>query len=168
MPSANRSSGPPIIHKVLFTWISVLIFLIFLVLRLDEQITWNWLLVFIPMWLYDIVMIMYVLFYIVIWYRGGTQNDEPISIPRKVWHLIAVVLKMLFQILLCLRLQDVVNIPSYCVALPFWILFIVMIGDFTRALVPANQSRNENDDWSENNEIRLRRRSIGHQRQTQT
>ena len=51
-----------VLHRALFTWFICLIFLILLVLRLDERTRWSWFIVFIPMWLYDSILIVYFAF----------------------------------------------------------------------------------------------------------
>ena len=50
-----------VLHRALCTWFVCLIFLILLVLRLDERTRWSWFIVFIPMWIYDAVLLIYLL-----------------------------------------------------------------------------------------------------------
>ena len=47
-----------VIHRALCTWFVVQIFLILLVLRLDERVRWSWFIVFIPIFLQDAVLLM--------------------------------------------------------------------------------------------------------------
>ena len=47
-----------VIHRALCTWFVIQIFLILLVLRLDERVRWSWFIVFIPVFLQDAVLLM--------------------------------------------------------------------------------------------------------------
>ena len=51
-----------VLHRALFTWFICLMFLILLVLRLDERVRWSWFIVFIPLWLYDSILLIYLIF----------------------------------------------------------------------------------------------------------
>ena len=134
---ASTPNMAAIIHKVLFSWFMVLVFLTFLVLRLDEKVSWNWFIVFVPMWFFDAIMLVYVIFHMIahcrnIGTRQGARNDQ--TMARKVWYLGAVALKLLFQVLLCLRLQEYADLNSYIIVTPLWILFLVMTGDISKIL----------------------------------
>lgn len=71
-----------VLHRALFTWFNLLIFLILLVLRLDHRIQWNWFIVFIPMWLYDSILLIYILFNMISHCKNG--HDRASSLRRKV------------------------------------------------------------------------------------
>ena len=59
-----------VLHRALCTWFVCLIFLILLVLRLDERTRWSWFIVFIPMWLYDGILIVYLAFEMITYCRA--------------------------------------------------------------------------------------------------
>ena len=70
-----------VLHRALCTWFVCLIFLILLVLRLDERTRWSWFIVFIPMWLYDGFLIVYLTFEMITYCRapggpGGRWVNE--------------------------------------------------------------------------------------------
>ena len=69
-------------HRALWTWFIILIFLILLVLRLDEQTGWPWFIVFIPMWLYDAILFLYLMFNMIMHCKNGRQEG---SLTRKIW-----------------------------------------------------------------------------------
>lgn len=71
-----------VLHRALFTWFNLLIFLILLVLRLDLRIQWNWFIVFIPMWLYDNILLIYIIFNMISHCKNGL--DRASSLKRKV------------------------------------------------------------------------------------
>lgn len=65
----------PLIHRALFTWFILLIFLVLLVLRLDQRIQWNWFIVFIPMWLYDNILLIYIIFNMISYCKNGRVSS---------------------------------------------------------------------------------------------
>jgi hypothetical protein len=71
-----------VLHRALFTWFNLLIFLILLVLRLDQRIQWNWFIVFIPMWLYDNILLIYIAFNMILFCKNA--HDRLISLRRMV------------------------------------------------------------------------------------
>ena len=54
--------------------------------------------------------------------NGYDRND--VTMKQKVWHLVSVILKMGFQVMLCLRLQYTYNIPIYAMMVPLWVVLI--------------------------------------------
>lgn len=133
-----------VLHRALFTWFELLIFLILLVLRLDQRILWNWFIVFIPMWLYDSFLLIYIIFNMVSHCKNNHNSTN--CLRRKViyffmiydvnlgfishfcfvfqgWHMLAVLLKLSVQILICLKLEaPYLYLPAKAVLSPFWIL----------------------------------------------
>jgi len=93
-----------VIHRALFTWFLVLLFLIFVALRVDSKTAWSWFVVFIPIWIYDCILLLYILYQIAQHLKGGRVLNN-IPIQRKLWYLFAWALKISFQVLLCIR-QD--------------------------------------------------------------
>jgi Transmembrane Fragile-X-F protein len=93
-----------VIHRALFTWFLVLLFLIFVALRVDAKTTWSWFVVFVPIWIYDVILLLYILYQIAQHLKGGRVLNN-IPIQRKLVYLLAWALKVSFQVLLCIR-QD--------------------------------------------------------------
>ena len=73
-----------VLHRALCTWFICLIFLILLVLRLDERTRWSWFIVFIPMWLYDSILLLYLTFNLVR-HCKRPHNRNFKSMRRKIW-----------------------------------------------------------------------------------
>ncbi|XP_015607705.1 transmembrane protein 60 [Cephus cinctus] len=117
-----------VLHRALFTWFNLLIFLILLVLRLDLRIQWNWFIVFIPMWLYDNILLIYIVFNMISHCKNG--HDRASSLRRKVWYMAAVLMKLSAQILICLKLEAPHwNLPAKAVLAPFWLLLPALAVD---------------------------------------
>ncbi len=113
-----------LIHRSLFTWFVFLIFFTLIILRFDRRILWNWFLIFIPMWIYDFISVLYLIFHLLSHFRNGFCHDELTVMFWKTWLLLCVFLKILFQILLCIYITE--NRPYWLhlhyVMIPAWIL----------------------------------------------
>jgi len=136
-----------VLHRALLSWFLCLVFLILLVIRLDQRTHWNWFIVFIPMWIFDGAVLIYAAFYVVHRCRSSTRNVWPSTVIRKKIEFVAVVgLKLALQIMICLKLEfPQWNLPLYFVLIPLWaILFFVIAKMFTVllgvALSPDNSS----------------------------
>ncbi|XP_063978755.1 transmembrane protein 60 [Diachasmimorpha longicaudata] len=117
-----------VLHRALFTWFNLLIFLILLVLRLDQRIQWNWFIVFIPMWLYDNILLTYVVFNMISHCKNG--HDRINTLRRKGWYVLAVLLKFSAQILICLKLETPQwSLPAKAVLAPVWVLLPALAVD---------------------------------------
>ena len=136
-----------IVPKVLFTWFLLLLFLVFLNLKLEETLAWNWFLVFLPMWIYDVILIASGAVQMFKKYRSqhslATMNDPTIpNIPQQIWFLVCVGFKFAFQILLCVQLEyfDKEILMCYA-AIPLWILLIMLLLDAGKNLIIASPEK---------------------------
>jgi len=123
------------LHRVLLTWFLGLVFLILLVIRLDQRTNWNWFIVFIPLWIFDVVVLSYAAFYIVSRLKVDPRQICTVYVRRKFYVFVTVILKMSTQILLCLKLSHW-NLPLYYIFIPIWcvltiglIRVILILGD---------------------------------------
>ena len=123
-----------VLHRTLFTWMMSLIFFIMLVLKMDEKVNMTWFIVFIPMWFFDLCIIIYIVIHMITHCRSGHDRNEQ-SMAMKAKSLISIFLKIAFQILLCVKLDYVPEIPLYYVFIPLWILLVELIVDVFRRLV---------------------------------
>ena len=110
-----------VLHRALFTWFICLIFLILLVLRLDERTRWSWFIVFIPMWLYDSMLLLYIVFNMITYCKNGHGRSFR-SMRRKIWYFTCAVLKLSAQIMLCLKLEGIAEIKLYYLMIPLWLM----------------------------------------------
>lgn len=111
-----------LVHRALFCWFICLIFFTLLILRLDSRIMWSWFFVFAPIWFYDIISILYYMFVLITHIKEGYYPDFASTIFKKVSLLSSVLLKVIFQILLCLYLeQQNAWLSLHYVMIPFWI-----------------------------------------------
>ncbi|CAG0919090.1 unnamed protein product [Notodromas monacha] len=123
-----------VMHRALFVWVLILLFFIMLVLILDHRTDWNWFVVFVPMWIFDVIALEYVIFNIVMHLKNGhDRNRTPMQ--TKLVYLFCFLLKTAFGILLCLRLEY----PEWklhlgFVMLPLWILLIVLLTYLSKRL----------------------------------
>jgi len=124
-----------VVHRALFTWFMLLVFLIFLALRLDEKTTWNWFLVFIPMWLFDSFILIYVTFKLITHCKNG--HNWWLTVHRKLWYLCCILLKMGFQAGLCAKLEygSQFAIPVYYIFIPVCVLLVGASADVFKGLL---------------------------------
>ncbi|OQV22266.1 hypothetical protein BV898_03769 [Hypsibius exemplaris] len=108
-----------------YTWISVVLLLVFTALRLDGRLEWNWFYVLIPAWLFDSVMLLYITAQAITEVKRRPTRRLAIILNR-LWDLSAVLNKILFQVLICLKLQAIVVIQLSYVFFPLWALLLQM------------------------------------------
>lgn len=113
------------VFKSLCVWLLLMMFTIFLALRLDEKVLWNWFIIFIPLWLLDGVLFVYVIINAVKRWRS-LGHSCGVSL---VCYMASSVAFLLFQLLLCLRLEQVVVMSAYIPAVPGWITLILVTSD---------------------------------------
>lgn len=117
-----------ILHRAIFTWFIFLNFLILVCLRLESKTHWTWFLVFIPMWIFDWILLMYVVFHMISHCRTGDGERFRGTINKNVWYITAIGLKMSSQIIICIKLEYAkVNLPIYVVMCPIWILLVILV-----------------------------------------
>ena len=125
-----------VLHRALVVWFLIVIFLILTAIRLESKGNWSWFIVFIPMWVFDITVLIYSGFFMINRFKsirnlrssGHDHNFMPGSycspaIKDRLCNVAGIVLKMTFQILLCLKLDfPSWHLPLYYVLIPLWIL----------------------------------------------
>lgn len=122
-----------VMHRALFTWFILLVFFILLCLRLESRTHWNWFLIFVPMWLYDLILLINALFNIFI--RCKHENIRKLFKNKNILLLAIVLLKIAAQITLCLKLEyKFLSLELYHVLLPIWILLPILIMDVSITL----------------------------------
>lgn len=129
------------IHRVQFCWFMVLIFIILLTLKLDGRINdWNWFIIFIPMWILDSVVTIYTVIKMVMHCKNKWwHNVHETTLKKKIWCLCGILLKILFQILLCVRLQYIPTFRLFYVAIPFWMFNFGCIVEVLTSLLKLAQ-----------------------------
>ncbi|EDS29359.1 conserved hypothetical protein [Culex quinquefasciatus] len=124
------------VQRALFTWFILLVFLILLCLRLESRISWNWFLVFIPLWLYDTILITWVVIEII-------QRQRIISFRHYEYYVAGILLKIVSQIAVCLKLEYN-SIPLYAMMVPVWCLLAMLIVYMATNLQPKPRSIGSN------------------------
>lgn len=112
-----------VVHRALATWFVFLALLVFVCLRLESRILWNWFIVFIPMWVYDYILLTYVVLSTVTHWRNRITELYRGSVNKHIWYIAAILLKLAAEILLCVKLEyPQKNLPIYVVMTPIWLL----------------------------------------------
>lgn len=120
-------------HRALFTWFILLVFSILLCLRLESRTHWNWFLIFVPMWIYDLILLIDALFNIFI--RCRLDSWKNLFKNKNILLVVVVFLKIAGQILVCLKLEyKILILQIYHVLLPFWLLLSILFVDVSMTL----------------------------------
>lgn len=110
-----------LVHRALFTWFVTLNFVIFLSLRLELRTQWNFFFVFIPLWIFDAILLVYVIIRIITKWRNLARLKE--LLMGYQWYIAAVLLKIAGQTMICLKLEyPHLDIPIYVTMIPIWAL----------------------------------------------
>ncbi|GCC16847.1 transmembrane protein 60-like [Chiloscyllium plagiosum] len=115
-------------QRVLLTWLFTLLFLIILVLKLDETLAWSWFLVFIPLWIFDAVLLVMLAVRLAGRCKAGYDRHSG-HVRRKVWYLCATLLKLAFLLALCARLERLAALRLSWILAPLWVLLCGVVGD---------------------------------------
>ncbi|UXI17131.1 type I inositol 3 4-bisphosphate 4-phosphatase-like [Sarcoptes scabiei] len=118
-------------HRSLLTALLLTIFLIVLLGKIDGKSSWNWFSIFAPIWVIDVVH------FVLLRYTNQrseiSTDDDAIDSKRK--NLMILSLKMLFQLLLCIKLEWFDFIPLFVVMMPLWAFMIIISINILRALI---------------------------------
>lgn len=111
------------VHRALYTWFVILVFLILLCLRLESRTHWNWFSIFIPLWIYDGVLLIYICIKILTRWRNVLFRLSTVKeiFEEYRWSIGAVILMLVIQFNICLVLEY----PDHSIFLamcPVWIL----------------------------------------------
>nr|XP_039249161.1 transmembrane protein 60-like [Styela clava] len=105
------------------SWICTCVFMVLISLKLENRGQYLWFVVFIPRYIICFIDIVWLIVRIVKHVRNY-QNPQDVSMKRKVWYIHVSVLEILFEILVCLRLDGIASIKLYFAFIPLWILLI--------------------------------------------
>ena len=126
-----------VLQRALFTWFICLMFLILLALRLDKRVRWSWFIVFIPLWLYDTILLVKLVFSMISDCRATSRDrlERQKTIMRKVFHIFLVLQVIAAQIMLCIKLDDNgIDISLFYVMIPAWIILSTSTIDVFQSL----------------------------------
>ncbi|XP_072180664.1 transmembrane protein 60-like [Diadema setosum] len=110
--------------KVVLTWFFMLVFFIFLALHLDQKTKWNWFLIFIPLWLFDILVLLIQLLRIITHARTGHDRHLEMTMSTKIFFVIGISLKLAFQVLVCVRLELQQSLSLFFIFIPLWVILL--------------------------------------------
>ncbi|XP_059835901.1 transmembrane protein 60-like [Hypanus sabinus] len=119
-------------QRVLLTWLFSLLFLIILVLKMEETLGWSWFLVFVPLWLFDAALLVLLLVRLAGQCREAQEHGSAAAasrLKRQAWGLLALLLKLAFLLALAARLQRLAELSLCWVLVPLWLLLLGAIGD---------------------------------------
>ena len=107
--------------------------IVFWVVRADKESNWNYFVVFIPVLVYDGVLLFVLLSRIVRHSRRRFHDDEA-SVKRKLWFFLLLILNFIFVCMVSSKLDRHVTFSWYYVFIILWILLILVLADTSRFL----------------------------------
>lgn len=115
-----------LIIRCLVTWFAMLLAVLFILLKVDGIVTWNWFLSFLPLWIYDVAVIVNLSVKIGLRKRVQSQSRQR-NCGKNIWHLSGTLLLLTFQALLCAYLQYGGGMRLVYVMIPLWCVLLGMI-----------------------------------------
>ena len=120
--------------RALCVWLFLVLFLVLLVLRLDEKVLWSWFIVFIPMWLLDMIMIVYISIFMIRHCVMGSHSSGR-SMLRKSYCIVCILLKTAAQILICVRVEYASTMAAAFAVVPVWLLLVALTVDVSLCVI---------------------------------
>ncbi len=112
----------PVLSTVLIV-LNLIIFFTFVTIKLDDTIDWNWFIIFVPVFFIKTVLFLDTLVLIL-------KNRRKFKFSNKLLKLIlfltSIMLVFLFEILLCLNLEQYTQIKYIFIFLPLWLVFLLL------------------------------------------
>lgn len=138
-----------LVGRVTLLWILASLFMLFVVLKLDGNLSeeWTWFIVFIPMWVLDVISIIYLIVFIISHYRDSQPSSRVIEFNvsklRKLWLIGMFTVKTTFLLVLCSKLDGFIEASFVYVFLPLWFLLVMLIVDSYVATWKEGNKRGE-------------------------
>ena len=126
--------GMTVNSRALCAWFFLVLFLVLLVLRLDEKVHWNWFIVFIPMWILDMIVLISVSIFIL---RHCAMGNDPSgrTMLHKSYCVACVLFKVAVQVLVCVRVEYSSNMAASLTVIPVWLLLVALTVDVTLSII---------------------------------
>ncbi|KAG5845678.1 hypothetical protein ANANG_G00141820 [Anguilla anguilla] len=108
-----------------------------LVLKLDEKVHWNWFLIFLPVWIFDAILLLMLVVKMAGRCKPGYDpRNGSQDLRKKAWYLVAMLLKLAFCLTLCARLEQLTEIKLTIVCIPLWALLIGAMAELGYNIFP--------------------------------
>lgn len=89
------------------------------------QVQWNWFLIFLPVWVFDSILIFMLTIKMVGRCKPGydPHNGSP-DLRLRAWYLTAMLLKLGFCLTLCSKLEKLADVKLTFVCIPLWTMLL--------------------------------------------
>lgn len=107
-------------------WLAVnclLVFSLFLALKLEGAIDWSWWTVFVPLFTFDACAAYFVA---IVCIRLILDKDRRIAVSRTIWNASNLMLLLVYKVLLCERLERRNNLTYSLIHVPVFIFFLML------------------------------------------
>ena len=126
--------------RLLLSFICIFTFLISITFKINQK--WlhvSWFLIFVPLWIFDLISLCLIGYLILIkkWYR---QKDDYLKI---IYYSLNLSLSCAFEILLCMKLQHIQDMPYWIVFIPLWIFMLLIFSTIIQQMYKTCQTTTE-------------------------
>lgn len=126
-----------IVKKALFVTVLTTGFFALALIKLEKK-KFDWPVVFLPLWSLNTSMLSHgILTFMYHLKSSSPEGHRRRQLTQQIGLIVGTILKFLFEILLCLKLQFFPTLPVYFVMIPFWILLAIMINALVRNLIAS-------------------------------
>ncbi|KAF7233937.1 hypothetical protein EG68_12418 [Paragonimus skrjabini miyazakii] len=138
-------------NRPMLLWLIICVFLMMVILQLNQTIRWNWFIIFIPMWILDLVMLISVL--VCLSQRSVRLTCRCAFETRLDQYFVCcfVMCKLAFQVCICLYaeqplMEQSINpypplVHSFYAIIPYWVAVLVLFGVVSHTLVVGKTRR---------------------------
>ena len=126
--------------RLLLSSICIFIFLIAIKFKINQK--WShvsWFLIFVPLWIFNLISLCLIGYLILIkkWYR---QKEEYLKI---IYYSLNLSSLCAFEILLCMKLQHIPDMPYWIVFIPLWIFILLILSIIIQQMYKTCQTPTE-------------------------
>lgn len=98
----------PLSYRIVCSCLLALFFFIMMAVKLDRKPDWNWFLVCLPLWIFNLFFSVLLIIRLVSHLRNGRERDtNAMSLFSKGLFIFVLLMKWIFEIMLCIKLQYV-------------------------------------------------------------
>ncbi|KAJ8020998.1 Transmembrane protein 60 [Holothuria leucospilota] len=122
----------PLSYRIVCSCLLALFFFIMMAVKLDRKPDWNWFLVCLPLWIFNLFFSVLLIIRLVSHLRNGRERDtNAMSLFSKGLFIFVLLMKWIFEIMLCIKLQYVdgggKKLSMFFVFIPLWILLLIAV-----------------------------------------
>lgn len=126
-----------VLQKSISVWLLTAVLCGLALVKLEGKSTMDWSVVFLPLWILNCILLSNGILIIAHLLKFPLEDYRRRVLNRKIGLIVGVILKFVFEILLCLKLQFFHNLPLFFAMIPLWILLALIIHSLVQHLITS-------------------------------